>query len=192
MANTVSRRGFIATIGAAAAASAVPSPARAKAAAPRTWRSALAAWPEAVAAMKASSAAIVERFRPAYFAELRRFTEELRPRFAAGELYGYRGDDDQEGQDRLEELCAERFGVEVRRVEGEEVGDEITANMINAVSPSAEHWMPEEDWYHPGYCAQACAAFDVLAVARALGIHRPAPDEAPGEKLTKWAQGVFS
>lgn len=199
--NEVSRRGFIGAIGAAAAtaaaAAAAAHPALAlgapTAAVGLRWTTALEAWPDAVAEMKAATDAIVARFRPAYLAEVRRFAEELRPRFESGELYGYRSEDE-DGMDRLENLCAERFGVEVRQVPDDVryyVGDEETANMINAVSPSAPHWEPESEWNHPGYCAKACIAFDVIAVARALGFYEPTPDEGPSAEQIAWVHEVL-
>lgn len=189
--NEVSRRSFIGTIGAAAAATALPVGALAGGitAAARSgktgnsvlpvstgaapdWRSACTAWPDAVAEMKAQTDAIVARFRPAYFEEVRKLAETLRPRIATEELSDYPADDDDEtpfldGRHRLEELCAEHFGVVVtaNRQTGECHGDEVLAEMICAVSPSAERWDPREDWSHPGYCAKACIADDVLRAA---------------------------
>lgn len=70
----VSRRGFIGTIGAAAAATALPLfPALARQPAPQ------GNWPGAVSTH-------ADGFRAAYLAELVRFAESLRPRFESGEL----------------------------------------------------------------------------------------------------------
>ncbi len=186
--DNVSRRGFLGAIGAVTAAGAaavtLPLPALAmptKAA--RNWQSALTAWPDAVAEMKVQTDAVLARFRPAYFAEVQRFAEELKPQFAAGKLYDYRGDDggdDHHGRHRLEAICAERFGVEVHRTTDAPYyeGDEVTAEMICAISPAHERWDPEEDWNHPGYCARACIADDVLAIARERGWYVPTEDES--------------
>jgi hypothetical protein len=198
--NTVSRRGFIGAIGAAAAAS-VLSPvalaAPATSGGPVRWTSATADW-------HAAQARLVERFRPAYLAELERFAEELRPGFVSGELRGYRDVDEGLGYDarqagdedyidpdaRLEELCAEHFGLEVEQAGSTYVGDEAMANLILAMSPAAEHWQPGTGWYHPANRATLCVAWDVLAIARALGIYEATADESPSLEATAWAREV--
>ncbi len=197
---TVSRRGFIGAIGAATAATALPAVALAAPAAEGA-----PSWPDAVAGWSKAQADLIARYREPYIREVVRFAEELRPRFESGELRGLRDEDDERHEDareagteyefpneRLEDLAADRFGIVVRMVQREHgdrvhVGDKATASVIVAVSPSAEHWNAER-WAHPGYCAKACIAWDVLAVARALGFYEPIADEEPSATKSAWTR----
>ncbi len=184
----VTRRGFMATIGVGAAALALPADVAAAATnaagparfAAGTWAEAVHSWPAAVEAMKAQTDAIVAQFTPAYFAEVRRLAEENRERFApGGDLRSALGDSDghreQKARDRVEALCAERFGLEVEEHGYEEPeGDAVLGAMICRISPSATEWDVDGDedgnWNHPCYAAEACAGSDVLAVVRAWGV----------------------
>jgi hypothetical protein len=162
-------------------------------------------WAEATTSWQHAHADLIAKYRAPYLAEVRRFAEELAPRFAGGEFHGMRDDeleDDQNGATaavfKLEKLCAERFGVQVKKVptgrnpwEYDHVGDEALANLIIAVSPSAEHWESSE-WFHPGYCAAAVLSWDVIAMARALGLYVPTPDEEPSAEQLAWAREVLS
>lgn len=161
------RRGFLASVAAATAATALPATAEART--PTTWGALRAGLPG---------------LRAAYLAELERFAETLRPRFAAGELRAFRDCDD--GIEdappwMLERLCASHFGVEVTRSEdgygGEDhEGDMAAAYLILAASPRAEALLDTQ--VHPGYHAAEAAAWDVIAHARACGWYSPAPDES--------------
>jgi hypothetical protein len=198
--NGTTRRGFLGAIGAAAAATALPG-----VAIPATGRLDTKSWPQAAAGWHAAQKALIERFRPAYFAELQRFAEELRPAFASGELRGFR-DEDEKGYDarqageeeyttpdqKIEDLCAERFGLEIENVRGRRVGDEAMANLILAVSPTAAagHWAADGGWLHPAGRAACCAAWDLTAVARAMGLYEATPDECPDLDETRWAEDL--
>lgn len=179
------RRGFMAAVGVGAAALAIPDVAggTGTGARPRfaagNWREAVRSWPAAVEAMKAHTEATVAAFRPAYLAEVRRLAEGNRGRFSpGGDLFAaLRSDyenDAQAAKDRIEALCAERFGLEVEedRISGPS-GDAELGRMICAVSPSAPEWdvdgVEDGEWAHPCYAARACAGSDVLAIARAEG-----------------------
>lgn len=132
--------------------------------------------------------------RDAYTAEVERLAQQLRPRFASGELRAntsdeYEGAPDLDAlpQGRLEAICAEHFGVGVTKIEHENgrveyAGDERTAYLLLAVSPHTESTCG--DVYHPGYHAQDAAAWDVIALARKRGWYTPAPTECgdPGGK----------
>jgi hypothetical protein len=173
------RRGFIGAIGAVATAAALPTPALG------AHRRDLRAWREAFGAL-------VAEFRPAYFAEVARAAEDLRPRFEAGELHGYTDADD-EAVGKIEKACGERFGVQVEEVDrGDGIstyeGDEVAAALVVAVSPAAVTSWDGHDWYHPGHRALACVAYDVIAVARARGFYTPEPEECPHEDATRWAR----
>lgn len=182
--NGTTRRGFLAAVGAGAAALAVPAGASAAPSATMaparfaagTWTEAIGAWPAAVEAMKIQTQAIVDQFLPAYLAEIGRLAEELRPRFLpGGDLYATVIDpestqEERAGEvaiERLEELCTQRFGLEVGQKEYEYVGDEALGTMIFAISPSREEWGIE--WNHPCYAATACAGSDVVAYAKRQG-----------------------
>lgn len=149
----VSRRGFIAACGAAVASTTVPRAAQA---------GTLTGW----ASAKRMAAALVA----AYLAEVERFTEELRPRFESGEVGAWDGNDTGP-TDRLEELCAERFGLQVTKIGwGEyEGGDLEQALLILFVSPSSDSVDRGANWAHECLAAAAAVATDVLASARRCG-----------------------
>jgi hypothetical protein len=164
-------------------------------------------WGDTKAAWRSSFDALVERFRPLYLAEVVRCAETLRPRFESGELHGYRPDDDGDvsseslaPMDRLEDLCAEHFGIRVDEVERVEDGrsylydverDPRTADMILEVSPSAEGGsVTGQDV--PSFNAKYSIAWDVLAVARARGWYRPPHDECPSPESLRPATEALS
>jgi hypothetical protein len=96
------RRGFLAGIAATAAATALPTSTEALTRAPAAWNALRSAFPG---------------MRAAYLTEIERFAETLRPRFEAGELYGYRGEDAgdgyADGMDATEAAVREHFGLNV-------------------------------------------------------------------------------
>lgn len=153
----VSRRGFIAACGATAAAAALPSAAFAGAAA------------------GASVLAHGPALREAYMTEVGRLAESLRPRFETGDLYAARdaGGTDTAWEDQphamIEEACAQYFGLEAP------VGSDTMAHLVLAASP---HTVATADGYqHARFHAQAAAAWDVIAHARARGWYVPTADE---------------
>jgi hypothetical protein len=129
---------------------------------------------------------MIEMLGPMYLAELESFAETLRPRFEAGELYGFRQDvgvsGDGEGEHRLERAIDAHFGLEVTRVTEDPktwTGDEHAARAILALSPAAD-LVPDLDGYnHVAYAARECVLYDVLALARACRWYRPTKDEGP-------------
>jgi hypothetical protein len=175
--NGTTRRGFIAAFGAALAASALPLAARGGSGGRET----LARWQETH----------LPSLRALYLAEVVRFAEELRPRFASGEIRGFT-DADGERIERephwdpplfeLENLCEERFRLDVDRY-GEEAY--LNAYLIRCVSPSEGQTFDAQP-----VAGQAAVAVsrDVLAAARARGFYAPAEDEDPTLDETRWAE----
>lgn len=153
-------------------------------------------WNEAKACWQAAQEALVARFRPEYLAEVVRLAETLRREFEAGGIYGYRGGDngtaiESTPIERLEELCAEHFGIQVDDEERDGNAyqverDFMTARMILAVSPSADG-ASDPGVEAESFNARVAAAWDVLAVARARGWYNPTPDESPDAAETRWA-----
>ncbi|WP_157061349.1 hypothetical protein [Anaeromyxobacter dehalogenans] len=168
----MSRRRFMGACGVVVGAAMVPGSAAAVAAgAPATVAEAAKAW-------SAANEAMIARFRPIYMAELRRLAEDLRPLFESGELSTTFDIDDKANMAahrRLERMCGDRFGAVVVEHVYENGGREWTgeeeeaARFVAAVSPSIEEEGPVDEWAHPGLCAQACAAHDVLDIARREG-----------------------
>lgn len=156
-------------------------------------------WDEAKVSWQAAQEALVARLRPLYLAEVARFAETLRPDFEAGRLYGYRGGDNGTSIEstpigRLEELCAEHFGIQVDDEERDGNAyqverDFMTARMILAVSPSADG-ASDPGAEAESFNAQFAAAWDVLAVARARGWYKPTPDESPDVEETRWVEAA--
>jgi hypothetical protein len=199
--NEVSRRGFIAAIGAAAAASAIPTVAGA------------VAPPDSLAAWPAAFRELVERFRPSYMVEIVRLAERLRPGFESGEFRGYIGevDDDVDWgtglprktllpMERLEDLCAEHFGIAEGRNWGDfnsQNADRLTSQLILEVSPAKEDVVTETN---RGATLPALASWalsqDVLSVAIVRGWRVPdaARDEWTPEPslIAQWAREVLS
>jgi hypothetical protein len=179
--NGTTRRGFLAAVGAVTAASAIPAVALAVSARRSSGRETLAGWQEAQ----------LPGLRALYLAEVVRFAEELRPRFASGELRGFT-DADGERIERephwdpplfeLENLCEERFRLDVDRY-GEEAY--LNAYLIRCVSPSEGQTFDAQP-----VAGQAAIAVsrDVLAVARARGFCASTPDEDPSLDETRWAE----
>jgi hypothetical protein len=172
--SNVSRRGFLAAIGAAGALPLFP--ALAQQPGPGRW---------------AEAADInVAALRAAYHAEIARLSATLRPRFESGELRAYRDGDD-EGVFRgtgaadsphweVERICAKHFGLEVKRDvldNGDEVfqGDGGAAYLVLAASPRAE--CTEDAFYHACHHAQTAAAWDVIMYARSARWYTPAANE---------------
>lgn len=176
------RRGFLGSLGVAAALPLFPTPA--------THVGAPGSFTEAVSTH-------ADGFRAAYLAELARFAESLRPRFVAGALRAFRendhrrkpgatgwGDDayiNDSPQWEVERLAAEHFGVTFARRtlrNGDEVidGDSARARLILAVSPHADS-TGEGDNVHPCDHARESVGWDVIAYARAQGWYTPTDDE---------------
>jgi hypothetical protein len=165
------RRGFLATVGAAAAATTVPKVATA---APSTWTGAAGFHGAAL--------------RAAYLAEIARFAETLRPRFEKGELRAFADADDGEDHQtsphwEVERVVAEHLGLEVERIphewrtEGPQAhrGDMTTAFLVLAASPHAES--TADGYHHPCFHAQTAAGWDLIAYARARSWYTLAPGE---------------
>jgi hypothetical protein len=179
--NVTSRRGFMAAMGFAAAATAVrasPVPGR------TSW---------------AGIGGAIEALRAAYLAEVERFALELESRFRAGELraedeaidvYDYDSPEtwhERCPQAKLERLVAQRFGLEVKKTtyvsrcgdsehEYETFdGDTAAAYLILAVSPHGDAVGSES--YHPAYDARSCVVWDVIALARARRWYVPSDTE---------------
>ncbi len=161
-AGKTTRRGFLATVGAAGVAAAVPV--SIGAAAPR-WdarETYLAAW------------------RAAYLEELEDLALALEPRFRAGEFYSFRtvGNawQDAEGQSRIEDAAARHFNLGAGEDEWDRA-DSGTARMILAASPHAD--ATGDGACYPGDHAREAVAWDLLAIARARGWYTPTKDECP-------------
>ncbi|WP_242344019.1 hypothetical protein [Anaeromyxobacter terrae] len=164
-------------------------------------------WSDTRASWRAAHEALIERFRPLYIAELERFAETLRPRFEAGELRGYIDElDDGAGRDvrlpmdRLEDLCAEYFGIAVGRRWrdfDDEDADRLTAQLILAASPAGAAVLNSNN---RGVTLPALATWavtrDVFSVAIVRGWR--VPDEARDEWtpephiIATWANEVRS
>lgn len=194
------RRGFLGSLGAAAALPLFPT--LATHAAPAG---------EGLDAL----ASIGEAFRSAYLAELARFAESLRPRFESGELRAYRspvddpkripgttgwGDEcftrSNSPQYALDRMAGEHFGITMtttRAPDGSDWydGDALRAHMILAVSPHAE--ATGEGANHP--CDHACESigWDLIAYARERGWYTPTEDEFddPREYLAEQHREAF-
>jgi hypothetical protein len=161
------RRAFIGALGAAAAVTSIPTRAE-EAMAGATW-----------GALRRASPSL----RRAYSAEIVRLGETLRPRFEAGELYGYRGGDDYaDGMDAIEEAVRAHFGLMVTTEQRDKgtwyVGDDYAAHLVLACSPLADA-TDAEGWYHAACHAAHAATWDLLNVARARSWYTPTPDEEP-------------
>lgn len=142
-------------------------------------------WSDIRASWRRAKEELLGRFRPLYLVELERFAETLRPRFEAGELYGYR--DDEAGREQLDGAIEAHFGLEVPD------GDEATAHLILAVSPSASDEeladnIQSSDWSHVACAAREAVLCDVLGVARARGWYTADAGEAPAFDLSRWAR----
>jgi len=185
--NGTTRRGFLGRLGAAAALAAVPGACAAHGGA-------------ATGSGLDTVTALGEALRAAYLAELARFAEALRPRFASGELRAYRDVDDRQRipgttgwgdecfthsespQYLLGRIVGEHFGIEWTEDPTSDggvrsVGDSALAYAILAASPHAD--VTGEGADHP--CDHACesVAWDVIAYARERGWYAPAEDEHP-------------
>jgi hypothetical protein len=111
--------------------------------------------------------------RAAYLAEVERFTEDLRPRFEAGELGKHGHDEEYDARmAELEQLCRDRFGLEVTtRRDGKWVyyyGDREHACLILAASPAAADDSADL-WEHECDAAHYAVAQDVLRIAQDRG-----------------------
>ncbi len=152
-------------------------------------------WTDTSAEWRRAHAELVAGFRVAYLAELERFAETLRPRFEAGELYGYR--DDLTGEERITAAIVDHFGLVVTETiepGGGHVytGDDAIAHLILEASPSAldeslGDSIQSNDWHHPALGAREAILFDVLGIARARGWYTPDEDEAPVFDHSRWA-----
>lgn len=171
---SVSRRGFLATCGAAAASTTLPSPAF------------------SAPSPAAGKAALVEGIRSWYAAELERLGEQLRPRFEAGELRAYRDEDHQRipgttgwgdecftngsPQWEIDRLVKAHFGLATWRVGNWIEGDRETAHMILAVSRFGDAVM-ECPADHAADHAVDAVTWDVIVMAQARGWYVPSPDD---------------
>jgi hypothetical protein len=176
--SSVTRRGFLAGCGAAAAGVAVTGAAPAGQAA-MNWPETLRAWPSAFNEL-------AERFRPLYMAEVARLADTLRPRFESGELRGFTDEDLEDGASgrdsplwKIEAAAGEHFRL-VRRGEDPEPydGAELVAGVILGVSPSAP--FTGDGWEHVAYQANEAATWDVLLHARGQGWYTPGSTEQLG------------
>ncbi len=157
-AGKTSRRGFLATLGAAGVAAAVPV-------------SVHAGVPPRPAAREAYLAA----WRAAYLEELEELALSLEPRFRAGDLYSFRDNDD-EGQRRIEDAAARHFNLGAGEDEWDRA-DTGTARLILAASPHAD--ATGDGACYPGDHAREAVAWDLLAIGRARGWYTPTADECP-------------
>jgi hypothetical protein len=114
-------------------------------------------------------------WRAAYFAELGRLAERLRPRFASGELRAMtEGEVARDGGATsphwaVERLCCAHFGLEDM--------DPATLRLLLDVSPHAQV-LADAGWTDDVWWLQAAIAWDLIALARARGLYVPAPGEA--------------
>lgn len=109
----------------------------------------------------------------------RTFAETLRARFEVGELYGFRGDDDHSGEERLEAAIEVYFGLAV--TQGGTpfyAGDAFSARAIIELSPAADLIGRDElvEYNHPALAARECIVWDVLALARQVSALVPADE----------------
>lgn len=117
----------------------------------------------------------LDELRRAYQAEVERFAETLRPRFASGELRGFRDADYEDGDAggsspvyQLERLAGEHFGLKK--------GNDSTAHAILAVSRFTRA-TKDGGWTDAAHHATAAVAREVLAIAQREGWYRVARDE---------------
>jgi hypothetical protein len=155
-------------------------------------------WKETQGAWRMAYDRLIEQFRPLYFAEVQRLAEKLRPQFKAGRVGGILdapdGEIDPEAIDRLEDVCADYFGVSEGRAWDDwdnPKADRMTAHLILAVSPSASYVCDGAmRGSTPSELATMAAANDVLACAIARRWHVPneeRDESTPGlATITLW------
>ncbi len=155
--SATTRRGFLGTLGAAAAA--------------------VTAAPIVPAALPAAPPG-------SYLAELERFAQTLEPRFRSGELHAYREGDDRSGYRDpifgIQDLCSEHFGLTVkliRTVNGERLrGHHTRAAFVLDASPHTD--VTGDGAFTACDHATEAAAWDLVAYAREAGWYVPTADEA--------------
>lgn len=178
-AQEVSRRGFLAAVGAVTAALPVQSA--------FPWGSekigAGPAWSEAVAFHRPA-------LRTAYLEEIARFAEPLRPRFEAGELRAHADGDGYTGNapdDVIKAAVVAHFGLKVTETRSEDWiyydGNEDVARLIMAASPHATASEAFGQAPHVCHLAADAALWDVIAHARARGWYTPVENEDPDPNL---------
>jgi hypothetical protein len=115
-------------------------------------------------------------WRASYLEELGRLAEELRPRFASGELRAMTdGDIARDGGATspfyaVERLCCAHFRLEEL--------DPSTLRLLLDVSPHASA-IADAGWTDDVYWLQSAIAWDLIALARARGMYLPAAGELP-------------
>ncbi len=135
-------------------------------------------------AWQATCARTLDELRRAYFAEVERFAETLRPRFESGELRGMtdeefeaKGGYERSPLHRLEGLCGRHFGLESKDGKPAETYEAFqTAYLIRSVSTGE---VATEDAQPVVGQAITAITHDVLALAKAGGWWRPRPGEMP-------------
>jgi hypothetical protein len=136
-----------------------------------------------------TKAAAAVALRAAYLAEVERFAETLRSRFEAGELHGFRGEDDPgAGVRKLEAAIENHFGLATKEVRDVPApgwvtyeADAYTAHLVLAVSPSTECADSSDgcSYNHEAQHAVEAITWDVLAIARSRRWYRATQDESP-------------
>lgn len=166
--STVSRRGFMVAVGAAAAATTVPASVEA---APVTWQ---------------GRESVLSALRAAYRAEVERIASDLRPRFESGELHGWHFYDDDDGKD-LDAGQADDYRDHPVHVLAKEIGaahvpDFATAYLVLACSQAEDQSIPGDTELEAArYAAADCITVDVYRHARAHGWWRPRRGEYIGQ-----------
>lgn len=135
--------------------------------------------PAVSAATGATPERAIEAVRADYLHQVQELARRLGPRFASGELRGFRVDDFEDGDNGG---TSPHFVVEAEAVEFFKLDDSAegrpAAHLILAVSPSTTR--KGADDCQPGFnFASACITHDVIRAVRAQGWYTPALGEEP-------------
>jgi hypothetical protein len=175
--STLSRRSFIAGVGASAAGAAAAVPLVSLGSEPAP---AASTWSDAVARWREEFQRRIPTFRAAYLREIEALAEANRGRFLSGELHAGRdleeeawsmgdGEETMPGPDRVEALVEQHFGK----------ANEMDAATVAVLLECSPHVPPLAPfgWNSDAQLFVVAAAWDVIAVARERGWYAVTPDE---------------